>query len=109
MKSQEIAFYRGDEYTRVITLIDRTTKQALDISGFTFELVASNKADSIAVEDQLFTLTGTVVGDGSTGQVSFEFTDTHTDLTPKKYFYRVHMTGGTVTRRTVLKSTYRII
>jgi hypothetical protein len=104
----KIVFYRGDQYTILLTIKYRSSGDPIDITGYNFLLSVDPSSDPDDAGNQLFQVAGVLDGDPTTGKVGFPVTSTHSDQEPATYFYDVQMTTDTGDIRTILKDEFVI-
>lgn len=82
----------------------------LDINGGTFTLTVSTEEDPSDNTNQVFQVTGVIVGDGSTGEFTFQPTTTDTgSLDPDTdYFHDVRMVLTGYGDRTIFKGQWQV-
>lgn len=97
---------RGDSGEDVVFAKDKITKLPIDITGFSFKLTVSNKADRNAVGAVQLAQSIGVVFDGPNGEVRFPWTALQADLPKKTYFYDVQMTTNAGKIETIAKNKY---
>lgn len=105
-----IEWYRGDSFPLELTIKDKATSEAIDISGYTFSLTVDTLTAPPDNTTKVFEVSGVVDGDQATntGKVSFTPTAENTDLTPTTYFYDVQMIDGSGNIRTIAKNKWKI-
>jgi len=83
-----ITYKRGDSRAIVFVLSDSATGTALDLTGYTLPVLAVNsEATPVDITNQLFTVSGVIDADPTTGRISFSPTTTDSDQNPGTYFY----------------------
>ncbi len=103
----EIRFYRGDFYPKILTFVDRATRNPIPIAGMTFILTVNKEINPKDTTNELFKITGVVV-DEAAAKVSFTPSATDNDLPIGEYYYDVHGIVGSISKRTLLKGTWVI-
>ena len=98
-----LCFTRGDAPTFNFTFKDKATGALIDITGYTFLLTADPEEDPIDGANNLWQLTGAIIGAGINGKVQFALTSSQTDQLPAVYYYDVQWIDGSGDIRTVIK------
>tara|TARA_Y100000310_G_scaffold316724_1_gene368805 strand:+ start:205 stop:588 length:384 start_codon:yes stop_codon:yes gene_type:complete len=81
----------------------------LDLAGGTFLLTVSTEEDPADNTNQVFQVTGVVVGDSTNGNLTFQPTETDNDLNPNtEYFYDISAELASIGKRTLFKGKYEI-
>jgi len=104
----KIEFYRGDAYSKEITITDNENDNAIDLTGYTLTMFVDKELtpDSPSTTE-LFQLVGNLT-DPLNGKVTFTPTKSNNDITEDTYHYRVKMALG-ITLRPVKRDDYKII
>lgn len=105
----EIEWYRGDSYPLELTIKDKESGVAIDITGYTFKLTIDATKKPENEDTLLFAVDGVLNGDPTTGKVSFTPTVINTDQEPNTYYYDVQMTDASGNIRTIAKNKWKII
>lgn len=100
--ANEITWFRGDSYPKVFTFTNKATGVALDFAEVTeARLTVNAEEDPVDDANQLFSVVGTILGNG---QISFVLEgDTVGD-----FFYDVQIVGAGWGPKTLVKSSYTI-
>lgn len=109
MFKKNLERFRGDTYPDVFTLKD-SAGAAVDITGYSFLMSVDIDENPANADNQVYQITGVIVGAASDGQFSFTPTAMQADQDPKgKYFYDVQMTdsGGAITTIAKGKLVYK--
>lgn len=104
---EAISMYRGDSYPLDITIRNKTTKEPINLFGYTLKLTVDSKRNPVDETTRVFQLTG-VVPDPITGKVIFTPSEANTDLPATTYYYDIQYTAGTV-KRTIKKHKFIIL
>jgi len=104
-----IGFYRGDSYPLELTIKNKTTKIAIDITGYSFKLTVDTLEDPPDNTTKLFDITGILDGVPTTGKVSFKPTTVNTDQEKGEYYYDIEMIDASSNKRTIKKETFTIL
>lgn len=104
--SNVIEYYRGDSYSKEITITDESGVP-VNISGYTLTMFVDSVKVPVDESTAMFDLDVTVT-DGVNGKAIFTPSTTNNDLPQKTYYYRVKMALDT-TLRTVVLEKYKII
>jgi hypothetical protein len=105
MIETDITRYRGDTALVRVEVID-TDSAVVDIAGCTFLLTVDPQQYPTTGDNNVFQISGTIVGDGSTGLVDFAIPGTSS---PGVYYYDVQMTtaGGKI--ETIARGKWTIL
>jgi len=104
----EITYYRGDFYPKIMTISDAVTSAPIGLTNTTLVLTVNREKDPVDTTNELFKITGIIVGPPSEGRVSFTPTAANNDLAKGKYHYDVSAINGLAAKRTLIKSTWVI-
>lgn len=104
----DVCWARGDSDAKEFLITD-AAGAALDISTWSMTMTVNSEKNPLNTDNQLFSLTGAFVTDGTDGRVAFVPTPTQTDVTPKRYFYDVQRTIGGGQVKTLMKGNARIV
>lgn len=104
----DITWYRGDSFPIELTIKNKATRAAIDITGYSFLLTVNTVKDPADETQQIFQVAGVLDDDPTTGKVSFTPTTVDTDLDPATYYYDVQMTDADSNVRTVSKYKLKI-
>ena len=105
---KDICWSRGDTAARVFTI---GGANPLDISGSTFLMAVNTEKDPTDVTNQLFSVAGTFVTDGTDGQVQFAPTPAtwaDTLTLPTNVFYEIQETKGGGAIETLIKGKVKV-
>jgi len=106
-KTQAITMYRGDGYPITLTLTDKTTGAAIDLTGCSLVMTVDTLESPPDSSTKLFDVNGVLDADPTTGRVSF--TPNPSDVAiPGSYFYDIQLTNANGHVRTVVKSTFAV-
>lgn len=106
-KNTAITMYRGDSYPITLTLADKTSGSAIDLTGCTLLMTVDSLDAPPDDTTKLFEVAGVLDADPSTGKVTFTPLTTDT-ATVGAYFYDVQLTDADGNIRTVVKSTFTV-
>lgn len=95
---------RGDTYSDVYTLKSKSTKSAINITGYSFILTLDPHQNPIDASNNVYQIVG-IITDVINGIVSFSPTDAQVNLIGE-YFYDVQMIDGASKKRTIDSGTY---
>lgn len=104
----EIEYYRGDFYPKVMTIKDKATKIPVDLTGATLVMTVNTEKDPVDTTNELFKISGVIDADPTTGKVSFTPTAENTDQPKAKYWYDISMETAGVSARTIVKAPFVI-
>ena len=107
-KIGDITWYRADSFPIELTLTNKLTKMAIDITGYSFLFTVNSIEDPPDDTDQVFQVAGVLDADPTTGKVSFTPTKTDTAQPIATYYYDVQMTDGSGNVRTIAKFRFFI-
>jgi len=102
----DIEWYRGDSYPLTLTIKSKSTKQAIDITGYAFKLTVSSTKDPPDDSTKLFDVDGDL-DEPTEGKVVFTPTATNTDFVPGTYYYDIQMTDINSNIRTIAKYKWK--
>ena len=107
----DIEWYRGDSYPLELTIKNKSTGVAIDITGYSFLLTVNSTKTPTDETDQVFQVVGLVDVDqvANTGVVTFTPTTVNTDQTPATYYYDVQMTNAASHIKTIAKFKFKIV
>lgn len=97
---------RGDNYPFQWTLTD-SSGTAVDITGYSFTMVADPASDPTDSSDNVLSLTGTL-SDPTNGVFLFSPTTEEMNITPGTYFYEVQMIDASANVRTIVEGQFTI-
>ena len=106
-----IEWYRGDSYGIELTMKDKTTSEAIDITGYSFIMTVNSTKDPSGISTQMFQVIGVVDPDQTVnkGKVTLTPTTVQTDIPKAKYYYDVQMTDASDNVRTIAKYEMKIL
>lgn len=106
----EITWFRGDSYPIELTIKDKATSEAIDISGYAFLMTVNTEKDPIDETAQIFQVVGEIDADQITnkGKITLTPTAVNTDLSNGTYYYDVQMTDSSGNIRTIAKDKFKI-
>jgi len=104
----DIEWYRGDSYPQELTITDKTSGDAVDITGYSFIMTVTSVRNPATISEQIFQVVGVLDGDPTTGKVSFTPSTVQTDINPAKYYYDIQMTDDINHVRTIAKFRFTI-
>ena len=102
----QISFFRGDTHPVVYFLINKKTKEAIDIAGYTFKLTVSTEKNPVDETSKKFFIDG-VIDDASEGRFSFTPT-AEQNSTVGTFYFDIQMFYGGSYRKTIMKDKYVI-
>ncbi len=108
-KLGDIEYYRGDSYPIELTIKNNGTQEVIDITGFSFILTVDSLREPRDETTQIFTTTGIIDADPSTGKVSFTLSSSQTNLSSKTYYYDIQMIDTDGNIRTIAKNQLQIL
>lgn len=97
---------RGDTYPEFFTI--KSDGVVLDITGCSFKLTVDPQKDPPTAVNNLFSLTGIIVGLPSAGLVRFDFSPTNADHLGK-FFYDLQMVDAASFIRTIEKDKFNFV
>lgn len=104
-----ITYKRGDSRPLVFVLSDQVTGLPLDITGYTLPVLAVNtEQEPVDITGQLFTITGAIDVDPTTGRISFTPTTTNSDQTPNTYFFDAQVLDASSNKLTFVEGEFAI-
>lgn len=103
---QDLCRARGDNFPFAFNLTDEAG-DAIDITGYTFELTVDPSDEPVDDANNLFSLSG-VITDAVNGRVEFRPSTVDMDQTPDIYFYDVQQIDDDGYRRTIIKGQLEI-
>ena len=104
----DITWYRGDSFPIELTIKDKATGNAVDITGYAFKLTVDELQDPPDTSTKKFSVDGVLDGTPSTGKVAFTPSTTDTAILPADYYYDVQMTDASSNIRTIAKYKFTI-
>lgn len=96
---------RGDTYADEFTIKNKKTKQAIDITGYSFLMTVDSTKEPVDETTQAYQIAGTII-DGPAGRVEFAPSSTQTDRVGN-YYYDVQMVDSAGRKRTIIKAKYK--
>lgn len=99
----DLTITQGDE--KAYNLAFKSGNTPLDITGATLVMTVKRSLS----DDAVITKTVTAHTDAEAGETTVTLSPTDTDLPLGKYFYDMQISGGTVSKKTVLKGTLEIV
>ena len=106
---KKITWYRGDSYPIEITIKNKETEAAIDLTDYSFKLTVDEIENPTDSATKLFDVVGALDADPATGKVSFTPTESDTDLDVGTYYYDVQMIDGSSHKRTIAKNEFEIV
>jgi hypothetical protein len=106
-KVTAITMYRGDSYPITLTLTDKATAAAIDLTGCTLLMTVDETENPTDDSTMLFEVEGALDADPETGKATFTPLAADT-ATVGNYFYDIQLTDADGNIRTVVKSTFVI-
>jgi len=103
-----IEWFRGDSYPLELTIKDKETSLALDLTGYTFKLTIDSLKEPPDATTKVFEVDGVLDIDPTTGKVVFTPSAIQTAIAPGNYFYDVQMTDISSNIRTIVKDKWNI-
>lgn len=106
--AEAITVYRGDNWPLVITVKNKTTGAAINVTGFQFMLTVDRKENPTTVPSptKVFEVAG-VVTNGAAGQVTFTPSSVN-HASVGNFFYDIQMTNTQNNVKTIAKGNYTI-
>lgn len=104
----DLCWARGDDDPKTFTIRD-SSLVAIDISGWTLSMAVNTDKDPSGVVNEIFSVAGVFVTDGSDGKISFTPPATTLDAVtaPGKAFYDVNRI--TPSKKTLVKGLVRFV
>lgn len=102
-----ITRYRGDTASDIINVTD-ANGDAIDVTGYTFYLTVNTERNPTDDSNQLFQITGTIVG-SPINTVFFTPSSVQADQTPGRYYYDIQMEDSSGRIKTLQKGTYKFL
>lgn len=103
---QNLCVSRGDSPV-IFSRVRDDDLQVVDITGYTFTMTADPSPSPENASNNLFSIPGTIV-DSANGRVSFQPSESQTDVAPGVYFYDVQMVTTASSKRTILAGRFEI-
>ena len=105
--NKELIWYVGDSYTKEVTITDKETGGAIDLTGYTIRMHVDTLQAPTDVATELFVLDGTITN-AVEGKFTVNPTSDQNDIGRATYYYRVKLTIASDVR-TVNVNKYKII
>lgn len=102
----EIVRYRGDTWPIEMTVLKDDLP--MDITGCTFLLTVDPAKSPVDNTNNLFELTGSIVGDPVDGVIAFEPTEEQVDHIGN-YYYDLQVTDSSLKKRTIAKDRFKFV
>ena len=102
----DITRKRGDTYADEFTINSATTGRPLDITGYTFVLTVDPEKSPASSANNLYQLTGAIVGAATAGRVEFAPSAIEADQVGT-FYYDVQMIDGAGRKRTIEGGKYK--
>ena len=96
---------RGDTYADEILVKSKTTGLPINIAGYSFKMTLDPSKTPVDETNNLYSLTGTIIGATTDGRVEFAPTAMQADQLGA-FYYDVQMTDGAGRTRTVALDKY---
>ena len=103
----DITRKRGDTYADVIIVKSKKTKQAINITGYSFVLTVDTKQAPTDATTKVYQLAGAIL-DAAAGRVEFAPNATQANHVGD-FFYDIQMTDGTGRKRTIESGKYKYL
>lgn len=104
----DLCFSRGDTVTFSFTIREGTPPTPIDITGSSFLLTVDPSPAPTGSGNNLFQLTGAIIGAATDGTFAFQPTAVQMNQTPSVYFYDVQWTDASSEIRTVISGQFEI-
>lgn len=103
----DICVQRGD--SPIIPIRLTSGGSPINVSGGTFTLTVDANETPTDATGQQFQVAGVIVGDGTTGEVTFQPTSANNDLDPEaEWFHDIDMVLAEFGQRTIFKGKYLV-
>jgi len=97
---------RGDTYADEINVTSATTGEPIPITGYSFIMTLDPEKAPATAANNLYQITGEIIGDGTAGRVEFAPTPLQADQTPGTYYFDIQMVDGAGRKRTIALDKY---
>ncbi len=109
---EDIDWYRGDSYPLELTIKDKTSGLAVDLTGFTFLFTVNAEQKPTDITNQLFQTVGVVDPDQVTNKGKVVFTPIIADTTVADiatYYYDIQLSYAADKPRTIKKAKFKLL
>lgn len=103
----DITRKRGDTYADEITVKSKKTKQAIDITGYSFLLTLDTRQAPTDETTKAYQLTGVILS-AANGRVEFAPNASQADRVGS-FFYDIQMVDGAGRKRTIESGKYKYV